>query len=119
MATQSHSTSYCCVGLGNLLGLAGSAGLSALAWDNGSEVVLRLQARGISYSQEHLVADHPDPRDRIWRVSMSTGLTYCPFCGARIRNVVQGAREHFKELAAAHHDFADENAERPVLGRRR
>jgi len=82
-------------------------------------VVLRLQARGIAYAKEHLVADDPNPRDRIWRVSTSTGLTFCPFCGTEVSRLVRAAPRHFKELAAIHHGFADENTERPVLGRGR
>ncbi len=58
------------------LSQAGEAGLSALAWGNGATTVVRLQARGIAYAKEHLVADDPNPRDRIWRVSTSTGLTF-------------------------------------------
>jgi hypothetical protein len=112
------SDPYCCAGLANLIAMAGEAGLAALAWNNGTEVVLRLQARGIAYSKEHLVAEDPDPRDRIWRVSVSTGLTYCPFCGADVRRLVQRSPRHFFELAVSHHRFTDENVERPVLGRR-
>lgn len=116
-AKKAHEP-YCCVGLGGLVGQAGQAGLSALAWDNGNEVVLRLQARGIDYSNEHLVADDPNPRDRIWRISLSTGLTYCPFCGTEVRRLVRASPDHFRELAARHYNFADENPERPARGRK-
>lgn len=116
LSRKNRSTPYCCPGLGNLINGAGEAGLSALAWDNGSEIVLRLQARGIAHSQEHVVADEPDPRDRIWRVSMSTGLTFCPFCGAKVRRLVRASPEHFRKLAESHHRYTDESTERPVLG---
>lgn len=109
----------CCPGLGHLIAHAGEAGLSALAWDNGVAIVLRLQARGIGYDHEHLVADDPSARDRIWRVSTSTGLTYCPFCGSEVARLVRSAPRYFESLAKMHYRFADENPDRPVIRGRR
>ncbi|MCA9685979.1 MAG: hypothetical protein KC457_27650, partial [Myxococcales bacterium] len=66
-----------------MLTKAGDKGLAILVKRSGVSYELVLQARGISFANEHLVTADPSPRDRIWKVSESWGMRFCPFCGAR------------------------------------
>gem|GEM_PF-4125807 len=106
---------FCCAGLRELIENAGGAGLSALAKRSGATVVVVLQARGIPYVWEHLLAEEPDTRDRIWKISESTGMKFCPFCGARMARVVSADVERFDELADSHFKFTDDDPNRPAL----
>ena len=98
-----------------LLAGAGDQGLAALVKASGTRFVLVLQARGIGFGHEHLVAADPSPRDRIWKVSESRGMRFCPFCGERIERVVARSPGRFEELARDHYPFLDENPDRPAL----
>ena len=107
------------MGLEGLLHKAGEAGLSVIVTQSGDELTLTLQARGIRYENEHLLAEDPNPRDRIWKISESTGLTYCPACGTRVSRTVSRNRAFFTTLPQPHAAYADGIFERPFLGRRK
>lgn len=115
MSWPRKANSLCCAGLKGLLSEAGAKGLAALVKKSGSQFVMVLQARGLAFADEHLVVADPSPRDRMWKVSESCGMQYCPFCGAKIERIVARDPERFEEMATTHYKLLDENPDRPAL----
>lgn len=113
--SRNQSEPYCCPGLRYRIEDAGRGGLAFLVLDDGRELRMVMQSRGIPYAEEYRIADEPDPRDRIWHVSMSTGLRFCPFCGRAVHRTLRAARAHFTALAAVHAAYADDYPDRPVI----
>lgn len=107
MFRKKTPNNLCCMGLEGLLMKAGEAGLGVVVTRQWHEITLDIQARGIAYANEHRIADDPDSRDWIWKISESTGLTYCPACGRRVARTIARSRAFFESLLERHAAYAD------------
>jgi hypothetical protein len=81
---------YCCLGFENLIGKAGQRGAAAIVvWRGVKKLSFLLQSRGVAYEDEALMVPMPVP---ITVTKSSTiGLQYCPFCGRRLKELLNAA----------------------------
>ena len=102
---------YCCEVFQDLVANAGNPGVSAIARILGSQGGFFLQSRVCGFSDETQYvsavvsaaenAPFPDPV----RLTTLQGITYCPFCGSSLREVIEVSRRDFEALAEAHAKF--------------
>ena len=95
---------YCCVGIRNLVSLAGERGIAVLARrEANGDIGFVLQSRGLAFEDETKSLPIQDAV-RI-NVACVVGLQYCPFCGHHLKELVGRFSKHFSELALVHKKF--------------
>jgi hypothetical protein len=91
---------FCCEGFENLVGCAGERGIAALVRRTPDGLKFVLQSRGVAYADEGNLRPMPIPVNV--NIACSVGLSYCPYCGTRLQQLVESAPHFFGRLAEKH-----------------
>jgi len=95
---------YCCAGFQNYVSLAGQSGLGFLAYEQSpGNVAFLIQSRGVAFNDEQTLK--PSTVDMKINIASATGLSFCPFCGHRVEDMIREWPDLFSELARKHRLF--------------
>jgi hypothetical protein len=97
---------YCCPGFSNLITNAGQRGFGAVLVKKrgGKGLYFQLQAR-IADAEEVLAVFADRPRASNYTLACATGLTYCPWCGQKLDEVIDRLPDA-ADLLRRHADYA-------------
>jgi hypothetical protein len=97
---------YCCQGLKNLIGAVGQRGLSVVVHEK--PFGFSLQSRAVSPEDLSRLSQEPTPLPIPGHVTLvaSMRLSYCPFCGTKLRRLVPASNlRRFQALVERHKEL--------------
>ena len=92
---------FCCQGFEHLVRDAGKRGLAALARNTADGIRFVLQSRGVDFTDEQRIGTSAVNLN----VAVDVGLRFCPFCGTKLKELVERDPVAFMDLARQHEKF--------------
>ena len=86
-----------------MLESAGNSGISALVVNRSDNITFRMQSRSVSIEDEERFINNDTPLSVNFKLSFTTGIRYCPFCGTELKKLInEETKQNLLELAERH-----------------